>query len=316
MIPVVSDAREVEGLLVGGPLVCPECGATLDQQDTGADCRTCVARYTRLEGGYLSLLPFSSITAETPSDDYLAEQVSHGAGRAERWLARQLMPDDRSALDVGCGTGSVGMSVAVLHPTLKVWGVDLPANLPGWKAAGADPQVVVAGSALDLPFESGWFDIAWSLGVLEHIGEPAPPSERGTDRLRYLSEMLRVVRPGGRVIILAPHKWFPLDPGHDWSRTERGHRFFERTHLSVHRTWGPHPLMSYGELRRMARDAGAVRVRPLSVADYFSFHRTGGGAAGWLVPAVRVYLKTLPVWLCATPLTPMLAVELTRANPG
>ena len=70
------------------------------------------------------------------------------------------------------------MSVAALHPTLDAWGVDLPANLRGWKAAGADPKRVVAGSALHLPFESAWFDFAWSLGVLEHIGETAPPSER------------------------------------------------------------------------------------------------------------------------------------------
>jgi hypothetical protein len=85
----------------------------------------------------------------------------------------------------------------------------------------------------------------------------------------------------------------------------------------LHRTWGAHPLMSYGELRRMARDAeGAVKVRPLSVDGYFSFHRTGAGAAGWLVPAVRAYLKMLPAWLCATPLAPILAVELTRVDTG
>ena len=38
----------------------------------------------------LSLMASSSVTAEIPSDDYLAEQISHGAGRAERWLARQV----------------------------------------------------------------------------------------------------------------------------------------------------------------------------------------------------------------------------------
>ncbi len=309
----MSDARGAEALPVGGLLACPACGATLDRQASGVVCRSCLATYTCLDGGYLNLMPPSSTIAHTPFDDYLAEQVSHGAARAERWLVRQVVADDRRALDVGCGTGSIGMSIAALHPMLDVWGVDLPGNLPGWKAAGADLQRVVAGSALDLPFESGRFDVVWSLGVLEHIGEPAPASERRADRLRYLSEMLRVVRPGGRVIIVAPHKWFPLDPAHDWSTTAVGHRFFERTHLCVHRTWGPHPLMSYREVRRMARSAGAVRVRPLSLADYFSFERTGSGGAAWLVPAARIYLKHLPAWLCATPLAPCLAVELTRA---
>ena len=297
-------------------VACPECGTALDWQAPEIICSSCVAAYPRLNGGYLNLVPPSSTASYTGFDDYLVEQVSHGGARAERWLVRHLATSDRSALDVGCGTGSVGMSLADLRPDLDIWGVDLPDNLPGWQAANANPDRVVAGTALNLPFQSEQFDVVWSLGVLEHIGEPDPAAERSEDRLRYLSEMLRVVRPGGRVIVVAPHKWFPLDPAHNWSETRLGHRLFERTHLCLHRTWGPHPLMSYWELSRMARAAGAQRVRPLSLADYFSFDRTGASRAAGLVPAARLYLKYLPARLCGTPLAPFLAVELTRAAGG
>lgn len=295
------------------PMACPNCHGSLDTRQSGAICLSCSATYPALEGGYLNLMPPSSTIALTPSDEYLAEQIDSGANRAERWLSRQLQHGDRSALDVGCGTGSIGKIIAELYPAVDVWGVDLPGNLPGWRNAGANPDRVVAGSALDLPFESGKFDLVWSIGVIEHIGEPNPPTGRAADRLRYVSEMMRVLRPGGRAIIVAPHKWFPLDPAHDFSKSEWIHRLFARTHLGLHPTWGPHPLMSFGEVRRLAREAGASKTRPLGMADYFNFAGLGSARAASLVPAARFYLNHLPGWMGATPLAPFLAVELTRA---
>lgn len=308
-----------ERLPLVSPVVCPECHGSLDRHEAGADCRSCSATYPILDGGYLNLMPRSSTIAIVPSDDYLADQIDRGAERAERWLARQLRQEDRNALDIGCGTGSIGKEISELFPTIDVWGVDLPSNLPGWQSAGVNPERVVAGSALDLPFESDMFDLVWSIGVIEHIGEPDLPAARGSDRLRYISEMMRVLKPGGRAIIAAPNKLFPLDPAHDWSTTPFdwsatafGHRLFERAHLYPHAIWGPHPLMSFGEVRRMARTAGARNIRPLNMANYFEFAHVGAARAGWLVPAARFYVNHLPGWLGNTPLAPYLAVELTR----
>ncbi|MHA3024392.1 class I SAM-dependent methyltransferase [Mycobacterium sp. BMJ-28] len=292
-------------------LVCPECKAALHGLGDGVACKSCHASFARLAGGYLNLMPPSSPVSIAADEAYLAEQINHGGARAGRWLTRQVHPQDKSALDVGCGTGSIVKSIAASCPDLDTWGIDLPDNLTGWIEAGVDPQRIVAGSAFDLPFDTGRFDIVWSLGVIEHIGEPAPAGERNADRVRYLSEMLRVTRPGGRVIILAPHKWFPIDPAHNFSTNSLSKLIYDRTNLGVHRTWGPFPLVSYGELRRLARDAGAGRIRPLKLEDYFSFARTGAGPLARVVPAARFYLDHLPAWLGATPFAPYLAVELT-----
>jgi SAM-dependent methyltransferase len=294
--------------------VCPDCRGPLDRHQTEVHCRSCSARYPLLAGGYLNLTPSSStigLIEWSPDDVYLAEQDC-GTARAQRWLARYVRPTDRRALDIGCGTASIGKRIGELYPAIDVWGVDLPGNLVGWQDTAADPERVLAGSALDLPFESGMFDLVWSFGVIEHIGEPDPPADRESDRLRYISEMMRVLTPGGRAIIVAPNKSFPLDPAHDWSTNDFGHRLFERTHLCLHATWGPHPLMSFGEVKRLARLAGASKIRPLNMANYFDFARVGAGRVGWVVPAARFYLNRLPDWLGATPLAPFLAVELTR----
>ena len=296
------------------PLACPACrGELWSDGNSGATdiaCSGCAARFPKLEGGYPDLRPPGSDAGLVPFDHYLEEQTGAGARRADRWLVRLLRPSDRRALDVGCGTGSIGLAIEELRPSVEVWGVDLPGNLPGWQAAGADPSRVVAGSATHLPFADHSFDIVWSLGVVEHIGEPALPQHRAADRARYVAELLRVTRPGGRALVVAPHKWFPLDPAHVWTDSARAQRIYDRTHLTPHRTWGPHALLSYRELSDLARAAGATRVRPVSMADYFSFDRVGSGAAAPLVPLARGYLKHLPARLGATPLAPFLAVEI------
>lgn len=92
----------------------------------------------------------------------------------------------RDLLEVGCGTGLLLERFAAMCKTAK--GVDLsPGMLEKAKQRGLD---VVEGSATALPFEDASFDVAVSFKVLAHI----------PDIRTALSEMTRVVRPGGHVI--------------------------------------------------------------------------------------------------------------------
>ena len=92
----------------------------------------------------------------------------------------------RDLLEVGCGTGLLLERFAAMCKTAK--GVDLsPGMLEKARQRGLD---VVEGSATALPFEDASFDVAVSFKVLAHI----------PDIRTALSEMTRVVRPGGHVI--------------------------------------------------------------------------------------------------------------------
>lgn len=92
----------------------------------------------------------------------------------------------RDLLEVGCGTGLLLERFAAMCKTAK--GVDLsPGMLEKARQRGLD---VVEGSATALPFEDASFDVAVSFKVLAHI----------PDIRTALSEMARVVRPGGHVI--------------------------------------------------------------------------------------------------------------------
>jgi ubiquinone/menaquinone biosynthesis C-methylase UbiE len=96
-------------------------------------------------------------------------------------------------LEAGCGTGLILSRVAP-HAAQAV-GVDL--SLGMLSIARRRGLRVVHGSVTDLPFPDAAFDVAYSFKVLAHVEDIA----------RALSEMTRVVRPGGHVIAEFYNPW-------------------------------------------------------------------------------------------------------------
>ena len=136
------------------------------------------------------------------------------AGMHHRWRERtadlaQVGPGD-SALDVCCGTGDLALELAGrVRPGGRVVGLDFSA--PDARAGarrspanGAAPVAWLQGNALELPFDDGEFDAATvGFGVRNVV-----------DLERAIAEMARVVRPGGRVVILEITT--PLRPPLSW----------------------------------------------------------------------------------------------------
>ena len=104
--------------------------------------------------------------------------------------------DQPSILDVACGTGSF---MAQLHRTLpraKLTGIDLsPYYLrTAHDALNGVPGVsLVAENAEQMPFGDASFDAVASIFLFHELPRQA--------RMNVLSEMYRVLRPGGRVVI-------------------------------------------------------------------------------------------------------------------
>lgn len=101
-------------------------------------------------------------------------------------------------LDVGCGTGDVALEILTQAPGSKVVGID---PSPGMllhgqqkiKSAGLTDSIsLLVGDVLDLRFEDNSFDAAITSFCIRNV----------TDRTQGLREIRRVVRPGGRVVIL------------------------------------------------------------------------------------------------------------------
>jgi ubiquinone/menaquinone biosynthesis C-methylase UbiE len=128
--------------------------------------------------------------------------VALGVGRSGRELRRaavaalRLRPGE-SVLDIGTGTGlALPYLAAAVGGDGRVVGIDRsPAMLAGAKRRAAAPVEVVEGDATALPFENAAFDAAISTYGLTAIAEIDAA----------LDEIVRVVRPGGRIAVADVH---------------------------------------------------------------------------------------------------------------
>jgi demethylmenaquinone methyltransferase/2-methoxy-6-polyprenyl-1,4-benzoquinol methylase len=119
------------------------------------------------------------------------------AGLHHRWRARAadlaaVGPGDR-ALDVATGTGDLAVELARrVGPGGAVVGSDFSEEMLTVARRKAPGISFEWGNALELPYEDGRFDAAT-------VGFGA---RNFSDLERGLQEMARVVRPGGRVVVL------------------------------------------------------------------------------------------------------------------
>ena len=135
--------------------------------------------------------------------DDVAESFAHFTGLVTAPLAAAMVrlaglsPTDR-ILDVGTGTGIVALSAAgQISPPGMVTGIDLAAGQLAVakrkieEAALSDRIGLMLGDAENLPFEDAKFDVVLSLFALFHFPHPE----------KALSEIMRVLKPGGRMVI-------------------------------------------------------------------------------------------------------------------
>jgi demethylmenaquinone methyltransferase/2-methoxy-6-polyprenyl-1,4-benzoquinol methylase len=139
---------------------------------------------------------FASIA---PRYDAANEVLSLGAHRSWRRAAVRLArvrPGDR-VLDCATGTGDLAIAMKrAAGPAGEVVGTDfcapMLASAPA-KAARAGVHVTFeVADALSLPYGDGSFDVASIAFGIRNVDDP----------VRCLREMARVVRPGGRVVVL------------------------------------------------------------------------------------------------------------------
>ncbi len=97
------------------------------------------------------------------------------------------------ALDLGCGDGH--FSGVLAGAVTAVTGADV-AEAALTRARLRHPGLRFERVPFDgeLPFEDGAFDLVWASEVIEHVADTA----------RWLSEVRRVLAPGGRLLVTTP----------------------------------------------------------------------------------------------------------------
>jgi SAM-dependent methyltransferase len=131
----------------------------------------------------------------------------------------------------GCGLGAY--SAKLLAHTPHVYSFDIEVERVRQAQAAAPMTHLAAAEAL--PYPANRFDTILSHEVIEHVAD---------DR-EAVCEMVRTAKPGGRIVVFCPNRWYPFEThGHYW----RGQYHFGNT-----------PLINY--LPNALRDQLAPHVR-------------------------------------------------------
>ena len=128
---------------------------------------------------------------------------------------RALTRPDEAILDVGCGSGGILRTLAEAGYT-DLGGVELSGYaVERLRREGIPMQ---QGTLLDLPVPTARYDVVIASQVLEHV------IRRG----RFMREILRVLKPGGRAFIFVPNDCLgPIDESeHVIKYTDRSLRAF------------------------------------------------------------------------------------------
>lgn len=111
-------------------------------------------------------------------------------------MLEEMGPEQSRILDIGCGTGIFATQLLDRFPQSQVWGLDLSDGMlrqARERCRNAPGRLhLVQGDSERLPFASDTFDAVTCTHSFHHY-----PRQR-----RVLAEMHRVLRPGGRLLVI------------------------------------------------------------------------------------------------------------------
>lgn len=299
-------------------LVCPLCHDPLVHNQDHFECETrkhaeCSGRYNH-ENGFPDLVIGERFEDASDQECLCYEENSNRYTTENYWIPtfKKLFADHKSTpriLSLGCGTGT---EVDMLNEAgFDCWGIDNGNRTQVWPNRQAHSKLLLA-NGMHLPFTEGSFDAVFCGCVFPHVGvvgDSNVVAERGLeDRQRLANEMSRVLKPGGKIVVSSPNRYFLFDIFHG---RQPG------SYKPVFNPPGSRFLLSVKDYRRMFAKSGCATAQARPITGYWGFIRSKNSLKGLLFGApVRFvfWLVSLPAFrfLRGTVLPPWIVVEVTK----
>jgi ubiquinone/menaquinone biosynthesis C-methylase UbiE len=232
-------------------------------------------------------------TAKSGYEEFNAKTVSYGRRFTDaiemiKASPGVTVPRDGRLIDLGCGTGN---GLIIFHEAFGVSGIGVDVSSGMLDVARAKiegrnlPIEVQQMDGECLLFDDDSFDAGVSFEVLEHTPDPA----------RLLSELARVVKTGGPVVVTTPNTlWEPVH----WLAAKTG----------LHHSEGPHRDVSRREILEGLSAAGLrlvlERTAVLVPAGPEFLVRLGDQIEGWLPDSVLRVIALRRMFLCVCDKSP------------
>ena len=167
-----------------------------------------------------------------------------------RWIGES----DKRILDAGAGSGRFCIALAEDLPASEIVGIDISEQLvrnAQWSATKQNLSNVSfkQDDIFQLSFPDDAFDVVFNQGVIEHF----------EDSEAALREMIRVAKPGGKVIVGVPIWYCFPHTIRKWLMDKIGHEF----------EYGFEKSFRHEQLKRMFRRNGLI---DLEMTGYYFMH--------------------------------------------
>jgi len=271
--------------------------------------------------GYGSMVdPATDNSPDTTTEEYADGQSAVNIRKTLDYILPYAQRQNaHSVLDIGCGVGT--MVKTLLENGYNAYGTDLQGLERYWSRQNLprDRFFIVDASDTRLPFHDNSIDLAFTLGVIEHVGTSDGHAHRLENyhsiRRAWVREAMRVVKVGGGLLIGGPNRNFPVDVGHGLdSRASSLEKYISRmVGASVHKTWGENFLWGFDDLHTYLSGL-PCEIEAQSVTGYIGFSRV----PRLLRSLVEGYVDHLPGFLLGTGFNPwmMALVRKTAAFAG
>jgi SAM-dependent methyltransferase len=295
-------------------LACPRDRGALRPRDDGSsyDCPSCEARYP-VERGIVRFLAQDDAFYEDHYADWVptrfvprSESLRHAwplwlIKSGYLWAARKHVPEGGLLLEVGCGSG-----IAYFGRRFRAVGVDV-AQSSLVKVLELYDACLQADIAEPMPMPDGSADAIANSFLWEHLPPEVKP--------RVLEEWHRVLRPGGKVVLLYDvvtrnpllrrlrrrdpelyrEVYIEREHHYGYQTPAENRELFERHGFRVleHRGMEKTPILSPSELQRIGNWGGWTKAvaaigrrlsRPPLLYPYTAFVRVSDTLLGPLLP--------------------------------
>lgn len=297
---IEPSGNTIESAAPPGWFACPRCRArALEVEGAGLRCSACGTRYAR-ENGFLNLLADAAdrFDDEAGCCDHANEEISNALTTRSYYLPLwRCLQAARGAsaeaplriLSAGCGVG-VDVDLNCAHG-VDAWGIDCGGRIAHWPQRREKARLLIA-NVKATPFVDGSFDVVKTDCLLPHVGVIGDSTQVVPDyreqRAAVARELLRIIRPGGLLIMANPNRRCPVDLFHKGQMRRSG--ALGRIHSRSERF-----LLDFDDYRDLfLAGAGATAIEALPIADYWNFGTLSKRPVGRiLVPLLRAYFALL-----------------------